>query len=199
MNKTLRITLIVVSVLIGAAALVWTGFAFGRSVAWGADGFYPGGMMGSFDRDAQYGYGTMMGSGYNRMDSSGCGAGETMGGSYGMMSNFGGFGMMGPGMMMGGSGYGPGSMMGNFGNNVATEISAELSITPEKASAMAQSYLDQYYPGVEVSEEITAFYGYYTLDTQQNGAIVGMLSVNGFTGQVFPHTWHGDFIEMSEE
>ena len=24
-------------------------------------------------------------------------------------------------------------------------------------------------------------------------------SVNGFSGEVFPHTWHGEFIEMSEE
>jgi len=25
------------------------------------------------------------------------------------------------------------------------------------------------------------------------------LSVNGYSGQVFLHTWHGDFIEMTEE
>jgi hypothetical protein len=30
-------------------------------------------------------------------------------------------------------------------------------------------------------------------------AIVGMLSVNGYTGQIFLHTWHGNFIEESEE
>jgi len=26
-----------------------------------------------------------------------------------------------------------------------------------------------------------------------------MLSVNGYDGQVFYHSWHGAFIEMSEE
>jgi hypothetical protein len=33
---------------------------------------------------------------------------------------------------------------------------------------------------------------------KHDGETVGMLSVNGYTGQVFPHTWHGDFVEMSE-
>ena len=39
----------------------------------------------------------------------------------------------------------------------------------------------------------------YTIDLERDGQIVGMLSVNGYDGQVFPHTWHGTFIEMSEE
>jgi hypothetical protein len=28
--------------------------------------------------------------------------------------------------------------------------------------------------------------------------MAGMLSVNGYSGQVFLHTWHGAFIEESE-
>ena len=82
-----------------------------------------------------------------------------------------------------------------FGNS---DVSPELSVNPEDALKVAQSYLDQFAPGVDVSDEITKFYGYYTIDIEENGEIVGMLSVNGFTRQVFPHTWHGDFIEMSE-
>ncbi len=46
MNRNVCILLIVVVVLLGAIALIWTGFNFGRSVAMGTDGFYPGGMMG---------------------------------------------------------------------------------------------------------------------------------------------------------
>jgi len=120
---------------------------------------------------------------------------------YGMMSGFGGYGMMGPGMMMG-RGYGPGGMMNGsgFGNNgQVPNVSADMPVSAEEASQVAQRFLDTYYSGVEVSDEITAFYGYYTLDIERNGKIVGMLSVNGFTRQVFPHTWHGTFIEMSEE
>ena len=42
------------------------------------------------------------------------------------------------------------------------------------------------------------FYGYYTLDFEKDGRIAGMLSVNGYSGQVFLHTWHGTFIEEAE-
>ena len=137
---------------------------------------------------------------------------------YGMMSEFGGYGMMGPGMMMGGGstsggmmdgsnsngemdGSGSEDMMDNSGfSNTAQipNVSADMSVSAEDAVQVAQSYLDTYYPGVDVSDEITAFYGYYTLDIERDGKIIGMLSVNGFTRQIFPHTWHGEFIEMVE-
>lgn len=141
---------------------------------------------------------------------------------YGMMSDFGGYGMMGPGMMMGnsaganGMGYGSsfsdsndmmdyaetdGMMDGTASsdNAQAPAVSADMPVSAEEASQVAQNYLDAYYPGVQVSDEITAFYGYYTMDIERDGAIIGMMSVNGFTSQVFPHTWHGTFLEMSEE
>ena len=114
---------------------------------------------------------------------------------YGMHAGgeFGGHGMMGGGMMGGG-------MMGGFpfSNEELPEVAAEMTITEKDALEFAQKYLDAHEPGVTVSDEITAFYGYYTIDLEQDGQIVGMLSVNGFTGQVFPHTWHGAFIEMVE-
>lgn len=100
----------------------------------------------------------------------------------------------GPGMMGGG-------MMGAYGFDFGADpadISAEMTISADEAFALAQEYLDVHEPGVTVSDEITAFYGYYTIDLEQDGALVGMLSVNGFTGSVFPHTWHGTFIEMTE-
>jgi len=31
-----------------------------------------------------------------------------------------------------------------------------------------------------------------------DGKMAGMLSVNGFSGDVWPHTWHGQFIEEAE-
>jgi hypothetical protein len=33
----------------------------------------------------------------------------------------------------------------------------------------------------------------------RGGKIVGMLSVDGYTQEVFPHFWHGGFITMAEE
>ena len=62
-----------------------------------------------------------------------------------------------------------------------------------------QKYLDTYLPGTTTATDADPFYGYYTIDTLRDGKIVGMLSVNGYNGQVFLHTWHGNFIEMSEE
>jgi hypothetical protein len=74
---------------------------------------------------------------------------------------------------------------------------AEMLVTEDEASELAQEYLDRVYPGFEADEHADEFYGYYTLHVENEGEIVGMLSVNGFTRQVFVHTWHGDFIEMT--
>ncbi len=114
---------------------------------------------------------------------------------YGMMGNAGGFGMMG---MMGGgmmSGHCGSGMMGNLGYTPDTEV----SVTAEQATGIAQEYLDAYLPGKAAGVTADAFPGYYTLHVLQDGEIVGMLSVNAYTGQVFLHHWHGDFIEMAGE
>ncbi|MAT97059.1 MAG: hypothetical protein CL608_07955 [Anaerolineaceae bacterium] len=123
---------------------------------------------------------------------------------YGMMSG-GSFGMMG-GMMNGQ--YGPG-MMGNgqFGGMVEGNMmgnfdyapDAETNITAGEAIASAQEYLDAYLPGKTADEHADTFPGYYTLHVLEDDEVVGMLSVNAYTGQVFLHHWHGDFIEMAGE
>ena len=102
---------------------------------------------------------------------------------YGMHSGYG---------MMGGDG-----MIGNY--QQPQNVDAEIPVSADEATKYAQDYLDKYQPGVTVSEEITPFYGYYTIDLEKGGQIVGMLSVNGYDGQVFYHSWHGAFIEISEE
>jgi len=47
-------------------------------------------------------------------------------------------------------------------------------------------------------EEADRFYGYYTLHVLNDRQIYGMLSVNGYTGQVWYHSWHGPFLGMKE-
>ena len=47
--------------------------------------------------------------------------------------------------------------------------------------------------------EPEAFPGYYTLHTLRDGRIQGMVSVNAATGTVWYHSWHGRFMEMSED
>ena len=108
---------------------------------------------------------------------------------YGMMSGNGGYGMMGGGMM--------GSRRQAY--DQSGTLPEDMPVTSEKAVQITQHYLDQNLPGTEVEDHADVFYGYYTLHVLRDGNVIGMLSVNGFSGQVFPHTWHGDFIEMSEE
>jgi hypothetical protein len=73
-----------------------------------------------------------------------------------------------------------------------------ISVTSEQARDLAQKWLDQYLPGTSASEQADAFYGYYTIHVLQDGQVFGMLSVNGYTGEVWYHDWHGGFIDMKE-
>ncbi len=107
----------------------------------------------------------------------------------------------GPNMMwntryghMGGSGWG--SFMGGGMMGGGWSTGGEMSVTPEEALQLAQAYLDRTQSGLTVADEADAFYGYYTIHTLRNGQVVGMLSVNGYTGEVWPHTWHGTYIGM---
>mgnify|MGYP001569676752 CR=1 FL=1 len=105
---------------------------------------------------------------------------------------------MGPNMMwntryspMGGMG-GMGGMMGNYRGGLPT---ANMTVSAAQAKTLAQQYLETNLPGLTVAEADT-FYGYYTLHTLKDGEIEGMLSVNGYTGAVWYHTWHGLFLGM---
>jgi hypothetical protein len=101
---------------------------------------------------------------------------------YGMMN-----GMGGMGGMMGGS------MMGNQRGTPTTNM----PVTKDQAATIAENYLKTYLPGAS-TEEPDVFYGYYTIHITENGKIYGMLSVNGYSGQVWYHSWHGQFIQVKE-
>jgi hypothetical protein len=45
---------------------------------------------------------------------------------------------------------------------------------------------------------VEQFPGYYTVHILKSGKVTGMLSVNGYSGQVWYHTWHGAFIQMKD-
>lgn len=74
---------------------------------------------------------------------------------------------------------------------------AEMPVIEKDAEKKAQAYLASYLPGSSV-EDAETFYGYYTIHVLKDSKIYGMLSVNGYTGQVWYHTWHGAFIQMRE-
>jgi len=99
----------------------------------------------------------------------------------------------GPNMMWNAK-YSPMSQM--MGNRFAS--SAQNTVTPAQAKEKAQQYLDAYLKGAKVADDADAFYGYYTIDILRDGKTVGMLSVNGTTGAVWYHTWHGTFVSEQE-
>lgn len=105
------------------------------------------------------------------------------------------YGNMAHGRMAGG--YGGMGMMGNW-NYPNAVLPTEMTVTAEQAVELAQAYLDQSAPGTTAASTPMAFYGYYTLDYEKDGKVAGMVSVNGFSGQVFPHTWHETFISEKE-
>ena len=69
-----------------------------------------------------------------------------------------------------------------------------MTLSEEDAQEAAELYLSRVNSGLEADHHAATFYGYYTLHTLQDGQIAGMLSVNGFTGEVWPHTWHGTYL-----
>lgn len=83
------------------------------------------------------------------------------------------------------------AMMGNLQG-------APMTVTSAQALKTAQEFLDWAYPGTEAGD-ILSYYGYYTVMTHWRGEHYGMLSVNGYSGDVWYHTWHGMFISEVEE
>ena len=87
-----------------------------------------------------------------------------------------------------------GGMMGGYGYGYST---GPMTVTVDQAKANAQQFLDAYYPGTTVGD-VDTFYGYYHIDVLNAGTTFGMLSINGYTGQVWYHTWHGAYIQTVE-
>ena len=81
------------------------------------------------------------------------------------------YSMMGGGMMGGSGGSGSGPM----------------TVTTQQAHDIAQRWLDGHQTGTSVNAP-DSFYGFYTVDFQRAGQLVGMLSVNGYSGQVWFHS-----------
>jgi hypothetical protein len=81
--------------------------------------------------------------------------------------------------------------MHSWGGDSAAQVS------PEEAQQIADRWLAQHQPG-STTEEPDVFPGYYTLHVLEDGTVTGMLSVNAVTGVLWFHTWHGEFVAMSE-
>jgi hypothetical protein len=95
------------------------------------------------------------------------------------------YGMMGRGVMSGG-------MMGG-----AYAGAGVMSVSPSQARDIAQRWLDANQPGATASRP-DPFYGYYSVDFEKDGKLAGMLSVNGASGAVWFHSWHGSFVQVRD-
>ena len=86
-----------------------------------------------------------------------------------------------------------GGMMGGS----AVSGSKPMTLGTQQAQDVAQRWLDANQTGT-TAKAADSFYGFYTVDFQRAGRLVGMLSVNGDSGQVWYHSWHGSFIQLRD-
>lgn len=86
------------------------------------------------------------------------------------------------------------SAMGMLG---ARGSSGAMTVSSEQARNIAQQWLDANLAGVSTNPP-DSFYGFYTVDFDRDGQLAGMLSVNGSSGAVWYHSWHGGFIQEKQ-
>ena len=121
---------------------------------------------------------------------------------YGMASGRFGGGMMSDGGMMSGSvgrNMSGGGMMGSGGGPSWTPPSGSVAgpLSARQAIAIADQWLAERDPSLSVPDA-DAFPGYYTMEIERHGKIVGMFSVTASSGAVWNHRWHGTFVAISE-
>lgn len=113
-----------------------------------------------------------------------------------------GSGMMGGNGIRGGTSGGMmngAGMMGSAGGPTWTPSSGTVTgpVSSQQAIALADRWLAQRDPSLSVPDA-DAFPGYYSMEIERSGKIVGMLSVNASSGAIWNHWWHGDFVAISK-
>ena len=89
-------------------------------------------------------------------------------------------------------------MMGSFRYNANATYTAKVNET--EAVKIADDFVkSQLGEDFSVPGEGHAFYGYYTFHIKQDDKVIGMLSVNDLTGEVWYHDWHGDLEQVISE
>lgn len=98
--------------------------------------------------------------------------------------------------MHGGMGYG---MMRSNEYNYSSNFEGN-TISPEDAHDIAVKYVESNYSDeYSVPSDFHEFYGYYTFHIEKDDRDVAMFSVNGLTGEVWFHDWHGTVSEVIED
>eukprot|EP00825_Cyclidium_porcatum_P007363 TRINITY_DN13688_c0_g1_i2.p2 TRINITY_DN13688_c0_g1~~TRINITY_DN13688_c0_g1_i2.p2 ORF type:complete len:155 (+),score=20.28 TRINITY_DN13688_c0_g1_i2:119-583(+) len=89
-------------------------------------------------------------------------------------------------------------MGGSFRYNANATYTATVNQTEavKIADDFVKSQLGESY---SVPGEGHAFYGYYTFHIKKDDKVIGMLSVNDLTGEVWNHDWHGELEQVISE
>lgn len=77
------------------------------------------------------------------------------------------------------------SLQGNVG---------QMSVTSSQAAQNAKDYVTKVSSNASVSSPVQ-YSGYYSFIVSDNGKTVGVLSVNGYNGQVWYQNWNGAFVK----
>lgn len=88
---------------------------------------------------------------------------------------------------------GPNMMWNTKYGMMGSQTTGAINLTKEQAMAYAQQFLNSRIPGTK-AEDSGVFYGYFHFDVKKDDKMYGMLDVNSYSGQVWYHTWHGNFI-----
>ncbi|CZR07226.1 hypothetical protein [Trichococcus ilyis] len=90
-------------------------------------------------------------------------------------------------------------MMGGFLRYNANETYTA-TVNRTEAVKIADDFVkSQLGESFSVPGEGHAFYGYYTFHIMEDDKVIGMLSVNDLTGEVWYHDWHGDLEQVISE
>jgi len=92
--------------------------------------------------------------------------------------------------------HGEGMMGLDTADNSSTTGSsnADMTIKAEDARSRAQKYADVQFPGSTAGSSPDTFYGYYIVDIVKDGRVLAILSVNGYSGQVWEQAWLGSYL-----
>ncbi len=72
-----------------------------------------------------------------------------------------------------------------------------IKLTRNEALIKAKEYVkNNLNTNYNVSDEGREYNGYFTFHIEENDTIVGMLSVNSYTGDVWYHNWHGSIVNI---
>ena len=91
-----------------------------------------------------------------------------------------------------------GMMTGWMGGMMGySQPTGAMQVSSDRAATVARQWLDKNQPGA-TPEAADQFPGYYTVHFDVNGKVAGMLSVDGYSGAVWYHSWHGSAIGQLE-